>query len=112
MYIPTHAHLTLFYWLYVTVPNPNVPNAKMPTRHSAEHTNIPMHHSAEHTNISTRHSAEHTNIPNFNMPNRQIVDFSLETQPVDKLLRICSNKSQPIGLLFLVTILPLGAYLG
>jgi hypothetical protein len=82
--------------LYVTGTNANMPNANMPnvkvpnpkmltrhsaertyipTRHSAEHTNIPTRHSAEHTNIPTRHSAEHTNIPNFNMPNRQIVDF-------------------------------------
>jgi hypothetical protein len=40
---------------------------------------------------------------NFMFPKRKIVN---------QLVRICSNKSQPIGLLFLVTILPLGAYLG
>jgi hypothetical protein len=46
---------------------------------------------------------QHDISSNFMFPKRQIVD---------QLAQICSNKSQPIGLLFLVTILPLGAYLG
>jgi hypothetical protein len=49
------------------------------------------------------HISETSNFRTYLFPKRQIVE---------QLVRICSNKSMPIGLLFLVTILPLGAYLG
>jgi hypothetical protein len=47
-------------------------------------------------------------------PKGQIVEQILfpKRQIFEHLVQICSNKSQPIGLLFLVTILPLGVYLG
>jgi hypothetical protein len=105
MYLVTYDD---YFWLYITGSNANMPNANMPNV-TVPNPKMSTRHSAERTYIPTRHIAKTSLYRCYKVQN--VPQSRITTCRIDKLSNYLLQP-HPIGLLILVTIIPLGAYLG